>query len=538
MSTSTLGRTAAVDAPLTLAEPAPRTLGVRDLTGLWGNLGISLLLPVAAAFVVLPGRPLWESLLAVLVGAVIGAVLLGLGAAAGAREGVPAMVSLRGLFGMRISVLPTVLNVLQCFGWATLEIIIIAEAAARVLHTPRWPFVIGAGVVATAMAVRPLGVMRFLSRYAVWAALAATVYLLVRVLTHPLPPVTDGGSTSFFSSVDIVIAMPVSWFPLAADYTRHARSARAAFVGTTVGYGVATVAFFTLGVLALSAYGAAGLDVIGALLAVPLGLLAVLVLVVVELDEAFANLYSTAVSTQNVAARLDRRILVVIVGAAATLVALTFDLTSYEAFLYLIGAVFVPLVAVFVVAYFVFPAGRWNTTDRAPARPALLLGWVIGFVAYQLTLPTYFDGAGVGWTSFWLARQRDLGIDPANGWSASLVSLAVAALVTAVVCAPGALRHRRATAAAPLSPAAGLVSPASAVPDTAPSLALPTPSAVAPFPAAPTPPEAVSTAAPTPPGATSTAAQSAAGEGGAADSGMESVAGQGERAGNEPEVAG
>jgi NCS1 family nucleobase:cation symporter-1 len=193
--------------------------------------------------------------------------------------------------------------------------------------------------------------------------------------------------------------------------------------------------------------------VIDALLAVPLGLVAVLVLVVVELDEAFANVYSTAVSTQNVAARLDRRLLAVVVGVAATLVALSFDLAAYEAFLYLIGAVFVPLVAVFVVAYFLLPTRRWDNSERAPARPTLLIGWVAGFVAYQLTLPTYFDGRGAGWTSWWLARQRDLGIDAANGWSASLVSLAVAGLVTALICAPGALAYRRANAAAPLSPA-------------------------------------------------------------------------------------
>jgi nucleobase:cation symporter-1, NCS1 family len=435
------------EAPLTLTDPAARTLGVRDLTGLWGNLGISLLLPVAAGFVVLPGRPLWESLLAVLVGAVIGAVLLGLGAAAGAREGVPAMVCLRGLFGMRISVLPTAFNVLQCFGWATLEIIIIAEAAARVLHTPRWPFVLGAGALATLMAVRPLGAVKFLARYAVWAAVAATIYLLVRTLSHPLPVVKSGGAPSFFSAVDIVIAMPVSWFPLAADYTRHARSPKAAFVGTTVGYGVAAVAFFTLGVLALSAYGNAGLDVIGALLAVPLGLLAVLVLVVVELDEAFANIYSTAMSTQNVAGRLDRRLLAVVIGAGATALALVVDLTAYEAFLYLIGAVFVPLVAVFVVAYFLLPTRRWDTSTSAPARPVLLLPWVAGFVAYQLTLPTTFVGIGAGWTSWWTARQHDLGIDPANGWSASVVSLVVAGVLTALVCVPGWLAQRRRTAA-------------------------------------------------------------------------------------------
>jgi hypothetical protein len=57
----------------------------------------------------------------------------------------------------------------------------------------------------------------------------------------------------------------------------------------------------------------------------------------------------------------------------------------------------------------------------------LLLPWAAGFVAYQLTLPTYFDGVGRGLDGLVDRPAGDLGIDPANGWSASLVSLAVAA---------------------------------------------------------------------------------------------------------------
>ena len=240
-----------------------------------------------------------------------------------------------------------------------------------------------------------------------------------------------------------MIALPISWFPLAADYTRHSRSGRSAFTGASVGYGISTVVMFVLGVLALAAYGASGMDVIGALLAVPLGLLALLLLVVLELDEAFANIYSTAISAQNVAARVDRRVLAVAVGALATLLALLFDITAYEAFLFLIGAVFVPLVGVFVVAYFLVPRGTWDVSESARARPWLLLPWAAGFVAYQLTLPTYFTGPGAGWTAWWTARQADLGIDPTNGWSASLVSLVVAAALTALVALPPALRGRR-----------------------------------------------------------------------------------------------
>src|SRR3712207_5254732 len=180
MSTSDVVRTP--DAPLTLDQAPARTLGLGESLGLWANLGVSVLLPVAAVFVVLPGRPLWVTGAAVVVGAAIGSALLGLVAAAGARESVPGMVLLRGLLGRRTSWLPTAFNLVQRIGWATFEIVVIAEAAARVLDAPRWPFVVAAGVLATAMALRPLGVVRVLARYAVWAALAAVVYLYVQVL--------------------------------------------------------------------------------------------------------------------------------------------------------------------------------------------------------------------------------------------------------------------------------------------------------------------------------------------------------------------
>jgi NCS1 family nucleobase:cation symporter-1 len=357
---------------------------------------------------------------------------------------VPAMVLMRGLLGRRGSYLPTAFNLLQCVGWATFEIVIIAEAASQVLDAPRWPFLLGAGALATLMALRPLGTVRVLARYAVWVALAGLVYLFVRVLMQPLPEFETAGAVSFWAAVDIVIALPVSWFPLAADYTRHVRSGRSAFTGAAVGYGAATIAFFMLGALALSAYGKGGLDVIDALLTIPLAAGAVLVLVFVEVDEAFANVYSTAVSAQNISPRLDRRVLALIVGTLATTLAFTIDIVGYEPFLFLIGAVFVPLVGVFLVAYYLIPRLRrragaegrqaWDTSDRAPARPWLLLPWAAGFVAYQLTTPTYFSGTFSGWTDWWTDRQQDLGIP--TGMSASLVSLVVAGLLTILVSLP------------------------------------------------------------------------------------------------------
>src|SRR5262245_9068349 len=154
----------------TLDDIQPRTLGFWDQIALWGNLGISLLGPVGAIFVLQPGMSFTAAMVATVVGTLIGTVLVALAALAGARTGRPAMVMLRGLFGAKLSYLPTVLNVVQLFGWATFELLVISTALSQLLpwHA-RWVYVIVAGVLTTIMAIWPLGAVRMLRRYALIA---------------------------------------------------------------------------------------------------------------------------------------------------------------------------------------------------------------------------------------------------------------------------------------------------------------------------------------------------------------------------------
>ena len=421
------------EAPATLTERQPRTLGFADQFGLWANLGISLLIPVTATFLVAPGQSFVATVVAIAVGTVIGCALLGLVARAGAETGAPTMVLLRGLLGRTGSYVPTALNLLQCVGWATYEIWVISFAGHAVWDgLPRWAYAVAAGAAATAMALRPLGSVRLLKRVAVVAVVASSAYFLVETSRHPLGDLTEGGWTGFWTSADLVIALPVSWIPLVADYSRFSRSGRAAALGTGIGYALSSAAFFLLGVLALRAYGTGpGDDVVGALLAVPAGAIALVILAACEVDEAFANIYSTATSAQNIAPRADRRALALGVGAMATILALAVDGGSYEPFLFLIGAVFVPLAGTLVVD-FALSRGGYDTSAHAPARWALLVPWIAGFAAYQLTTPTVLT-AWPAWEGFWRGAQDLLGIPPTNGFSASLVSLAVAALLTPLV---------------------------------------------------------------------------------------------------------
>lgn len=423
--------------PLTLEEPASRSLGTADQVVLWWNLGISLLLPVTATFLLQPGMSLWAALAAIAVGTVVGNVLLGLGARAGGETGAPAMVLLRGLFGRKGSYLPTILNLAQCVGWATFEIVIIAETADRVVGGGwRWPFVLVAGGLATAMAVRPIAVIRTLKKYVVWLVIASTIYLFVQILREDLGSFSDGGFGGFWLSVDLVTSLSVSWIPLAADYSRHSKDGRSAFVGASVGYGLSSAAFFALGVLALASLGLApGFDVIDALIGIPAGWLALLILVIDEVDEAFANVYSTAISAQNVAPRVDRRWLAVGVGVLATVLALGVDIVEYESFLFLIGSVFVPLFATFAVDYYVLRRGRWDVTDDAPTRWVMVIPWSAGFITYQLLNPGLVDW----WARWWVARREDIGFTPESWMSATLISFAVAAVLTFVI---GRVRDR------------------------------------------------------------------------------------------------
>jgi nucleobase:cation symporter-1, NCS1 family len=419
------------EAPATLTEDQPRSLGFTDQLGLWANLGISLLIPVTATFLVAPGQSFLATVVAIVAGTALGCLLLAAVARAGAVTGAPTMVLLRGLLGRSGSYAPTVLNLLQCVGWATYEIWVISFAAHAVWgDLPRWVYVLIAGAISTGMALRPLGSVRLLKRIAVVAVLACSAYFLVETLRRPLGGFTEGGWTGFWTSMDLVVALPVSWIPLVADYSRFSKSPRAAALGTGIGYAASSAVFFLLGVLALRAYAGASQDVVGALLAVPAGAIALVILAVDEVDEAFANIYSTATSAQNVLPRADRRLLAVLVGGLATVLALVVDGSAYEPFLFLIGAVFVPLAAT-VVVDFALSRGGYDTSDRSPARWLMLLPWVAGFVAYQLTAPTVLS-AWPGWESFWRHGQDLLHISPTNGFSASLVALAVAAVLTPV----------------------------------------------------------------------------------------------------------
>jgi nucleobase:cation symporter-1, NCS1 family len=368
-----------------------RTLGGLENGMLWSSLGLSLLVLVAGAFLV-PALSLPEALLAILVGGVFGNALLGSAAAIGAEARVPAMVLLRAPLGRTGSYLPTGLNVLQNIGWTIFEVLVIATAAHELAHGPLWVWKLAAAAAATILAlVGPIGFVReWVKRIALWVVIASLGYLTWWTLhgAHlgALWSRPGTGGLSFWQGVDLMVAMPVSWLPLAADYTRFSKSGRSAFWGAAVGYFLPNVWLYALGAILLLSRGLADApSVITAIATGGAGAgLALVALGIDETKEPFANVYSAAVSLQNALPRVPQRLLILAVAALATAGTFAVDLVHYQDFLYLLGSFFVPLFGVLLAQWL---AGERDAFGAPEIRPAQVAAWLAGFCTYQWLAP-------------------------------------------------------------------------------------------------------------------------------------------------------
>jgi putative hydroxymethylpyrimidine transporter CytX len=392
-------------------EPVPqnhRVLGWLDYFVLWGDLGIGLLVLLAGSFLV-PGLGLGDALLATIVGSALGCLLLALIGIIGSDNATPTMVLLRPVLGVRGSYLPSALNVLQLIGWTIFEFVVmgfaadaISQALFGVSSLPLWTAVFAAIVILMGVG-GPIGVVRqWLEKFAVWIVLITTGWLTFHLLTTyniaTLFTKPADGSLTFWVAVDLVIAMPISWLPLVADYNRFARKTSGSFWGTFVGYLITNVWFYALGALVLLAAGVTQ-EPKGFVSAIALtaGWIALLILLVDETDNAWADLYSAAVSMQNVFPKIKQRWLILGLGVLSYLVAIVLDITQYENFLFLIGSFFIPIFGILAADYFVLRQRKYQVDDFYRVHGAYgyvggvnvwgLIAWVVGIVVYHITNP-------------------------------------------------------------------------------------------------------------------------------------------------------
>jgi len=422
--TDRLERALEREAPSWGIRPVPpehRRLSGLDFGVLWGDLSVGLLVLLTGALLV-PSLGFPRALLAIVVGSMIGCIPLALVGLAGSREGVPGMVLFRPVLGVRGSFVPSVLNIVQLVGWTGFEFWAMSLVANRMLHVSYWFWLAVVAVLCTALALGgPILVVRkWLERFGAWVAAGVAAWITIKVLTAAnLGSIwhrPGQGGLPFWLAVDLVIAMPVSWLPLVADYNRFARRGVSSAAGTYGGYALGNLWFYALGALLVLGAGLSDASPAGlgqAIAALAGGWIVLLALLVGETDEAFADIYSAAVSSQNLKARINQRGAIVGISVAGAALAVWLGLRphvavgTYESFLFLLGSVFVPLFGVFVADYFLLGRRGRLTADMfdrdargggmargRQVNVAAFSSWVVGFLIYQWswTVPPGLEG--------------------------------------------------------------------------------------------------------------------------------------------------
>lgn len=379
-------------------EPVPadkRILTSIDYFFLWSSLAVGLLVLQAGGLLV-PGLSPAEVFGIAVLGSLLGSFMLGLAGGLGSRYGIPTMVSLRAVLGLKGSYLPTILNVIQLVGWASFEILIMANSALLITgpflgsYTLYFWICIFAFWCLLLSIGGPLIVVRqWLEKFAIWLTYGTTIFITYVVLTNfpKILTLQGDGSLPLTLALDLVIAMPISWWPLISDYNRFSKNEGGAFIGTVAGYTFANSWFYTLGALLVLAY--AGQTIISAIVSITFGGLALAILLVDETDNGFADIYSGAISMQNILPKTKLWKIIVAITVLSIFLAASIPQgwqLAYEGFLLYIGAIFVPLLGVLAMDFYVVKKRRYGQEEFYSSakifRIKPLFSWFIGILVY------------------------------------------------------------------------------------------------------------------------------------------------------------
>ncbi len=404
------------DSPLLPVPPEARRLTGLDVAAVWFGAAIVISECWAGGLPPLTGLGLLGGLLAILLGRLFGNGLMGAMASIGARTGLPTMVLTRPAFGVRGSVLPAALNFVQLVGWTAwmyfvaclyLDRLAGAIGLPERADTPAMTFVwVGAlALLCTACSFAGAETWHRLLKILALAMVLLTVWMTVLVFSRWSPAEVARrpapGGTNLLLGVDVVVAMSVSWLPLVADYSRFAKSARGAALGTFGGYLLGGVWMYAVGLLIATATGNAEPDqiVVSTLSGAGIGaiLLGILLVLVSTVTTTFLDVYSAAVSARSIAPRLPLGATILAVGLGPAALALLLDVFLYQHFLEAIGAVFIPVFAVVLTDHYVLARGRVDVAEiDRPGGAYWYRGGVRwrSFAAWGAGVATYFLAAG------------------------------------------------------------------------------------------------------------------------------------------------
>ncbi len=361
-----------------------RRTSVLSNMAVWLGASISVAEIMSGAYIAPLGMK--KGLLAIFVGHLIGGLLFYLCGRIGAESGRSSMNCVAFSFGTQGAGIFAGMNVLQLTVWTALML----HVSARTLTTITsnmfpiwlWSLIIGVAVMAWVFAEdAEIGHINLLASSLLLILTFAMCYHVIQSggtveTAEPFAPL------SFGSAIELSLAMPLTWIPLVADYTRKAERPHLNNVVSTLSYTVGSGWMYGIGLAAAVYCGHS--DIILMLMQTGIVRLPLLIVVLATMTSTFLDACSAGISAQTISNRYSVRLLAILVLAVATLMSLLISLDSFDRFLYLIASLFAPMIAIVVTDYFALGNRQ---TDKAIDLGTMLL-WAVGFVLYRLLMGT------------------------------------------------------------------------------------------------------------------------------------------------------
>ncbi|MDR1873443.1 MAG: hypothetical protein LBQ90_00310 [Synergistaceae bacterium] len=327
---------------------------------------------------------------AIVVGHLIGVALLAFGGHVSFIRGRNAMGSLTWSFGEGGSALIALCNVVQLIGWT---IVMIVQAGSALTGVTPFSFTLVASVLAVLVCLWALIFGSPAGRLNVLAVILLSVLCVVlfaEAIGNGVAPGALQAGMSMTLALELSIAMPVSWLPLAGDYAFRAEDGVCASLAPFVGYFTGSTLMYLFGLFIAIRSGG---DIFSFIAASRFPLPACGVVLLSTLTTAFLDLYSAAVSSQALVKIKNERASILVIGIFSGLISILFPVERYSdflsGFLTTIGMVFVPVYTVLFLEFLLKRPGSGKRFHRGNLAVAVvgMLGYHL-FNRYEVWIPT------------------------------------------------------------------------------------------------------------------------------------------------------
>lgn len=110
-----------------------------------------------------------------------------------------------------------------------------------------------------------------------------------------------------------------------------------------------------------------------------LGIAGLLIIVFSTVTTTFLDAYSAGISSETLSSKLKGKYMAIIVAVIGTIGAIVYPMDNITNFLYLIGSVFAPMIAIQIADFFFLKSDR----SSGSADVINIVIWVVGFVLYR-----------------------------------------------------------------------------------------------------------------------------------------------------------